>query len=171
MTDRITVSFDPLLPRALDREWHGCYAAAELPRVQAAIGDGAPFEVEVALVIHRGPLGEIRARARIRGSVALQCQRCLAPLEWLLDLHPDVALVRPEGPPPGLGEADDLVELGPEGLFHPAAFVEDEILLALPIAPRHAGCEAGHGKEFEPGAGDRDVPNPFAVLETLRGKP
>jgi len=46
-----------------------------------------------------------------------------------------------------------------------AELVEDEILLALPVAPRHEKCGLPGAAE----AGDRV--NPFTVLGGLKGKP
>jgi hypothetical protein len=46
-----------------------------------------------------------------------------------------------------------------------AELVEDEILLALPVAPRHEKCGL-------PGAADAgERINPFAALSGLKGKP
>jgi uncharacterized protein len=46
-----------------------------------------------------------------------------------------------------------------------AELVEDEILLALPVAPRHEKC----GLPGVADAGERI--NPFAALSGLKGKP
>ncbi|MDP1159869.1 YceD family protein, partial [Klebsiella variicola] len=49
--------------------------------------------------------------------------------------------------------------------------IEDELLLALPLVPRHANCPQplpGAGEQAEPEAEQR--PNPFAALAALKRK-
>ncbi|AGA33043.1 putative metal-binding, possibly nucleic acid-binding protein [Thioalkalivibrio nitratireducens DSM 14787] len=163
---RIPVSLDPFLPRALNQRWEGDYSAKDLPRVAAA-ARGADVTVHAALTIVKGALGEIRLRGTIEGSVGQQCQRCLQPMRWQFRLAPDVALVRPGVPSADLGAGEETVEVEEDGLFRPAGFVEDEILLAWPLSPRHEDCSAGHGREFEPGAVSAEE-SPFAVLKGMR---
>jgi len=166
---RIPVSLDPFLPRALNQRWEGELGGDELPRVRAAALEGSSISVRVGLSVVRGALGEIRLQGTITGGIGQQCQRCLQPMMWRFSLEPDVVLVDPAGPPPALGDAQEVLELGPDGL-RPAEFVEEEILLALPLAPRHEDCQARLPHEFEAGGGDRDAENPFAVLQELRKK-
>lgn len=165
---RIPVTLDPFLPRALNQRWDGDLGGDELPRVRAAAREGSPISVQVGLIVVRGALGEIRLQGALTGEIELQCQRCLQPMTWRFSLKPDVVLVDPAGPSPALGDDQEVLELGPEGLLRPAEFVEEEILLALPLAPRHEDCEARLPHEFEAGGGDRDAENPFAVLMELR---
>jgi len=167
---RIPVSLDPFLPRALDRRWTGEYSGDDLPRLRDASPEGAAISVRVTFSVVRGPLGEIRWQAEIEGETDQVCQRCLQPMRWRFRLQPDIALVRPDGRPLALGEDAERLELDADGLLWPAAVVEDEILLALPLAPRHEQCGGGGHREFEPGEGDREAENPFAVLGQLRGK-
>jgi len=168
---RLPVSLDPFLPRALDQRWEGELGAAELPRLRAAAPADARISARVVLTVVRGDLGELRLRGSIAGEVGQECQRCLQPMIWPFRLEPDVVLVDPAGSPAALGDEQDVLELGPDGLLRPADFVEEEILLALPLAPRHEHCAARLPHEFEAGGGDRTADNPFAVLQELRKKP
>lgn len=68
----------------------------------------------------------------IFGSLVLQCQRCLGPLPFRLAI--DSTLIVAEGG----REIDDQLEWIPaEDRIDPMILIEDEILLALPVAPRH----------------------------------
>jgi uncharacterized protein len=167
---RIPVSLDPFLPRALDRRWEGEYSGDDLPRLRAASPEGAGISVRAVFTVVRGPLGEIRWQAEVEGETDQVCQRCLQRMRWRFRLQPDLALVRPDDHPTALGEDAERLELESDGLLWPAAVVEDEILLALPLAPRHEECGAEWDREFEPGEGDREAENPFAILGQLRGK-
>jgi uncharacterized protein len=168
---RLPVSLDPFLPRAVNQRWEGELGATELTRLCASAPAAAPVSARVALTIVRGQLGEIRLQGTIEGEVGQECQRCLQPMIWSFRLDPDVILVDPAGAPAALGDDQDVLELGPDGLLQLADFVEEEILLALPLAPRHEHCAARLPHEFGAGGGDRTADNPFAVLQELRKKP
>jgi uncharacterized protein len=90
-------------------------------------------------------------------------------MTWRFSLEPDVVLVGPEGLSETSGEGQEFVEMDGDGLLRPAEFVEEEILLALPLSPRHEDCAQGPKREFEPGEGrGSQEDNPFAVLKKLR---
>ncbi len=61
-------------------------------------------------------------------------------------------------------ENDEVDALEVEPLTDLLALVEDELLLSLPLVPRHDDCEP----PVE--AGDDEEISPFAVLRQLRGK-
>ncbi|MCX7896584.1 MAG: YceD family protein [Rhodocyclaceae bacterium] len=101
----------------------------------------------------------------IAGSLVLQCQRCLEPLSFECCLRRRLMLIRPGEPWP----EDELYEDGFDAIETTEALglrdlIEDEILLALPIAPRHETCQPP--ARFE--AGGR--PTPFAILAGLMSK-
>lgn len=102
---------------------------------------------------------------RVSGSLPLACQRCLKAV--VFDLEVDAVLILvPEGTELTQDELedDDRDFLPVAGTVDVAALVEDEILLALPVAPRHEKCGLPSLAE----AGDRI--NPFASLSKLKGK-
>ena len=61
-------------------------------------------------------------------------------------------------------ENDEVDALEVEPRTDVLALVEDELLLALPLVPRHEACEAP-----VKAGGDEEI-SPFAVLRNLRGK-
>lgn len=94
------------------------------------------------------------ADVSVRGAVRLQCQRCMRPFALPLALDSRVALLRAESDADAVSPELETV-LAPEGRVSAAALVGEEVLLALPIAPRHddvAECEAG-----------AEVPSPAAA--------
>lgn len=80
--------------------------------------------------------GRIIAEVTAQAGVTLQCQRCLQPMRLQLDCSSRVVLVESESAvadvPPDLETA-----LAPEGRLRLSDLVEEELLLALPPAPRH----------------------------------
>lgn len=111
--------------------------------------------------------GEPRLEVRADGRLVLRCQRCLGELDWVLALETVLRPVRvgQELPEDELeNDAFDAFEI--DGEVDVLSLVEDEILLALPIAPRHAEC--GTPEKSEPVDARRE--SPFAMLAGLRGK-
>lgn len=77
----------------------------------------------------------------VSGEVHLECQRCLATLPFCLKIKSKLQLV-PQGaawPDEALEDdrSDPIMALDEQPLL---ALIEDEVLLALPIAPRHESC-------------------------------
>ncbi|WIM07017.1 MAG: DUF177 domain-containing protein [Candidatus Nitricoxidivorans perseverans] len=99
---------------------------------------------------------------RLQGNLSLRCQRCLETVIWPVDLESRLLLVPPgeEWPDDELADdRSDAIEADKALALLP--LVEEEVLLALPIAPRHENCRP-------PAAFDEREPSPFAVLAKFR---
>lgn len=85
----------------------------------------------------------------VRAQLTLRCQRCLGELRFPLFVHSRLMLVEAGVDWPEDEIAEERFDAIPaHGELDLLELVEDEILLALPIAPRHASCElpaAGRG--------------------------
>lgn len=106
-----------------------------------------------------------------RAPVVLQCQRCLQPLTHELRIDRRFRFVANEDEAERLDEQidDDVLVLEPR--FDLMALLEDELLLALPLVPRHEpDCpeplDAPAGEPADEAEPER--PNPFAALAALR---
>ena len=112
--------------------------------------------------------GRIVAEVELATTLALRCQRCLQPLLSPIESHSRVVLVTDEaaaGVPPELETA-----LAPDGRLSLADLVEEELLLALPAAPRHAGdCPDGRRSEMAETISE-PTQRPFANLGELLGR-
>lgn len=114
----------------------------------------------------KGARGEHLLQLVVTGTLPLACQRCLKAVPYDLDVDSLLELV-PEGAELSQDELEDdtrdFLPVAKE--LEVAELVEDEILLALPVAPRHEKCGL-------PGAADAgERINPFAALSGLKGKP
>jgi uncharacterized protein len=83
------------------------------------------------------PAGRPALRIGLRGSVTLECQRCLDDFAWLVDVTTEVLLARDDAELAALDADRSLEVVLAEGPLDPLALVEDELVLALPFAPRH----------------------------------
>ena len=137
-----------------------------------APADGAPrAEVRWRAVGSR----QLLAGAGVQPSLAveaetealLECQRCLQPLR--LALHPErrFFFVDGEDAAAALDAENDDDVLALTGSLDLLALVEDELLLALPLVPRHEVCLQPLPRalvDVEPAPAD----HPFAALAALK---
>jgi uncharacterized protein len=121
--------------------WQGSIPVAKLPRLAAALTDGEGT-LEVRLEAGKDAAGASRLRGQVEGTLGLECQRCLQPFRWPLSLALDLRLVNSEAEEKRLlHEAEPLLVEDDSVPLH--TVVEEEALLALPIAPRCPACEVG----------------------------
>ncbi|HJV26129.1 MAG TPA: YceD family protein [Aromatoleum sp.] len=146
------------------RSLAGKVALADLPRLADLLVERAG-ELEYRLDGEVSADRKSRLRLSVSGNLMLQCQRCLGAMEWPLRLEMLFDLVRPgqKIPDEELEEdAYDAIEAVPD--MDVLALVEDEIVLAVPIAPRHESCDAPRPE----GGGVKE--SPFSALAGLRKK-
>ncbi len=99
----------------------------------------------------------------IGGILNLRCERCLEAMSFQLDVKNRLRLMRPgeEWPEDELeDDAADAIEAGRELLVLP--LIEEEVLLALPLAPRHEVCSGVAAVEKD------QASSPFSVLAKLK---
>lgn len=134
----------------------------ELPRLADLLG-ATTGRLSVRLFGWRDEEGKSWLQLAITGDPVLCCQRCLGGVRFPLAITSRLQLIAPGEDWPD----DDLVDDSADAIAADKALalvslIEDEVLLALPIAPRHEHCES-------PGA-NIDVPaaSPFAALAALK---
>jgi uncharacterized protein len=148
------------------QQLRGALPAAGLKRLEDVLFDTqGSVEYEV-----RGCLDE-RSRPqlalKVTGKLHLQCQRCLELLDYEVAVRNKLLLV-PQGMPIEADlddpDAPDVIEASPE--LDIAGLIEDEVLLSLPLAPRHpeGACESRLAVDTDPAA----RPKPFAELAALK---
>jgi uncharacterized protein len=104
--------------------------------------------------------GKPALRLAVDGSVRLECQRCLGDVDLPLRFVTRLELAASEAV---LLAADDDIERVVTGRdMSVVDLVEDELILALPMVPKHEQCRPA--AEAEGGA----EPSAFQVLATLR---
>lgn len=116
---------------------------------------------------------ELWLHLNVQAQVSQSCQRCLQPVQ--LPLHVDrwFRFVRDEELAASLDAEsdDDVLALG--GRLDLLELVEDELLLELPLVPRHEECPqplpmATAGDDAEDALPAEERPHPFAALAALK---
>jgi uncharacterized protein len=174
-------------------EAEGDWAIAELPRLadsECPVDAGSPLKARPdAPKPPPRSAGDLTRRVRWRAAgahrpvggenqvwlhlvadadVVLQCQRCLQPLDEAVHVDRHFRFVADEDTAAALDdEIEDEVLALPKSL-NLRDLVEDEMLLALPLVPRHEVCPETIPMQF----GDVEIveekANPFASLALLR---
>ena len=110
----------------------------------------------------------------VSATVPLTCQRCLTTVELPLQVDRWFRFVADEATAEAQDEdvEEDLLVTSRD--FDLYALVEDELLMELPVVPRHGVCPdpvkmQAEDADFE--AAEAAKPNPFAALAGLQKKP
>jgi uncharacterized protein len=104
--------------------------------------------------------GKPELRLEVEGSVRLQCQRCLGYMEVPLRCETQLELAASEAEI--LAAEDDVERVVAGRDMSVAVLVEDEVILALPMAPKHEQCRAA--TDLNEGA----KPSAFGALAALK---
>ena len=151
-----------------ERSYSGRIALDEMPRVKACVFAEQSSSIEVDFELNR-TRRVIEAEPSIRVTLQLQCQRCMDSMQWQAELTNKIRLVMDEEAV-AEDEQQDTFLMQEDGLLDVYALVEDEIILALPIAPLHQADSACGEQSFNKPVVDEEKPNPFAVLAALKPK-
>jgi uncharacterized protein len=143
----------------------GTLQVAALPRVADLAFDGAGA-VRYVVSGYQNDRGYSALHVELDGELNLRCQRCLGPLLQPVHSEREIVLV------PG---ADEFAQGGDEAQSEDlipdvarlelAPLLEEELLLALPLATRHDEGACGTGLEMAP---EPAVASPFAALAKLK---
>jgi len=159
-------------------ELAGCEPLQAYPRLlEMAGGQGAGREVRWQANgqwrAEAGGGAQIWLHLRAHTMLPLICQRCLEPADVVVAVDRSFRFVATEAQAEALDEEieEDVLVLARDFDLH--ALVEDELLMALPLVPRHAVCPVQlrmSVQDVDFDAAER--PNPFAALAGFkRGDP
>lgn len=157
---------------AVRQELHltGSLAVKSMPRLTAALASDRGV-VAVALQAAAEIGGRVVVSGTLRAKLEMTCQRCLSGVELEVTAEPRLAWVRTEEEMQDLSPEYDPL-LSADGHVAVKDLVEDELLLALPLVPRHAEDAC---REMPPVAAmsvpepeEENSKNPFAELAKLK---
>jgi uncharacterized protein len=116
----------------------------------------------------RGGEPELWLHLTARADVVLECQRCLQPMAKVLQVDRHLRFVDGEDEAARLDEdSDDDVLALPPSLDLPA-LIEDEVILSLPLVPRHDVCPQPLSMSAADEGAEEEAPHAFAALARLR---
>ncbi|MEJ2630501.1 MAG: YceD family protein [Acidihalobacter sp.] len=171
MSGELPLRLDPL--KAADRGWsmQGNIPLTGMERLAASLME-TDGEAECEFTFYRDTDRKRKLRLKYRAELVLRCERCLGPLREHVEGETVLRLVDVQLET--ATESDDVLQAGTDGVYLKDV-VEDELLLALPLIPRHAAveqCEPEAVRWLEPdsdeGAIETQTDNPFDILKNLK---
>ncbi|AMO22115.1 YceD family protein [Ramlibacter tataouinensis] len=110
---------------------------------------------------------------KAQAQLSLTCQRCLAPVEMPVEVDRSFRFVADEDRAAAEDDQSEEDVLALSRAFDLVELVEDELLMDLPLAPRHDNCPPVSVKlgEEDLDAAGPERENPFAVLGKLKPPP
>ena len=174
-----TRDFDPLkldvaaFAKSDDALLEGAWPLAELERLVSSTV--AHDEVTPVTWRARGELRAVRGgqpqvwlHTEASTRVMLECQRCLMPVAADVTAQRSFLFVHGEDTAAELDSDSEDDVLALTRSLDVRELIEDELLLALPIVPRHDTCpQPLLASEPEPAA-EEEAPHPFAALAALK---
>lgn len=178
---------------ARNADMSGTIALERMPRLSEYLLDTeqtAPITAELHFSRTEG--GQRLLSGHLAGRFRMRCQRCLEPVAVDLDTRLDLLVARSESELAALASEQDAL-LCDEEEFDLLGTLEDELILGLPLVPRHDRGDCGQlasrqteaagsdplsgaddagaeGASAERGAGSSGTgKGPFAELEKLKG--
>ncbi|MGH6624952.1 MAG: YceD family protein [Burkholderiaceae bacterium] len=133
------------------------------------------------LAVHWSALGELRPvlggpdqvwlHLQVQATLPLVCQRCLGRVDSPVSVERSFRFVADEDAAAAQDDESEEEVLALSRDFNLSELIEDELLMELPLVPRHEQCPtevklAAVDQEFEAASAAR--PNPFAVLSRLQ---
>lgn len=168
MSERLPERVNPFRLAAREARLTGRMPLAAMARLKVEGG-----EVLVQLAFSERAGGMAFLDVSIQGEAQVQCQLCMEAMRICLDSHSSLRVISAEAAARGAGGEDELLVIEDDSLLI-ADLIEDEIVLALPLAPMHESPQLCAGKvirEFsreEAEDARRAGNNPFAVLKNLK---
>lgn len=149
--------------------WQGVIELLEFERLSAEAK--ADTSLSVSVEFGKKEDGILWLSYELLGSVSVVCQRCLDPLLVDVSGRYEMAILSDETKIEQVADQEYILlsELGSPTHLPIKDLLEDELILLLPLSPRHDDCEL-----LTDGAGDVEDDerhNPFAVLADLTIKP
>jgi len=165
MLKELPTSIEPLKLAQMGSHLKGQVALAKMTRLHNSLCDfQGNVEIDWLFSIdkkhHPTILGNLQAQ------LILQCQRCLQPMQWLIDKSLALTFLTNE-------QDEEILPTGYEAItwtgasIQLMALIEDELILALPIIAKHDKCPSNEYKLSE-NINDNFQHNPFHILGTLK---
>ena len=136
MPAHMSAKFDPFELAEKGGSWIGSIPIRQLQRLRLYLQVDAG---EVAAEIHFAvdPTGQPYATGSLSGRFRLVCQRCLETVDLPFDHTFNIGFVRSEAEMDQLALCYDPMVVDEGACIHINDLVEDELILLIPIVPKH----------------------------------
>lgn len=162
MPDRSTEYFDPFIIAERGRSYQGTIPFSQLDRLSDSLIDDRG-EVRYALTFAKEDKVYM-VTGQLKADLFLECSVCLDKMVYSVEAHTKLGIVSSFDEAALLPEAYEPL-LVVDGQLRIKEIIEEELLLAIPIIPRHEECRVAKPIDQPP---MRKLNNPFSILADLK---
>ena len=113
---------------------------AELTRLRSLLHPDEGRHVAVRIRVGRDTRDRLKMTLTFEARLRLVCQRCLEPMEFLVDENVEWFVLESQSERTVIDADADAIVLSEERVRF-ADLVEDELIVSLPLVPRHASID------------------------------
>lgn len=174
MQNRLPLVIDPVKSAQQRLDYVGIYPADSLVRLagtESVSKIKSDVSCHISFFHDERKIVVIKIKAEI--TLDLLCQRCFGPIQITIDIDNQFSPVKTEAQMMALPEYYDPAMLNEFGEVDLLGLVEDELIISLPLAPKHEKKDCDVSKlmnVFGELPVEDDKPNPFAILASLKNK-
>ena len=152
--------------------WEGKVSLKDLLRIYALGDEHHDNDQPLDVILDIQKKGDVVFwQLNTTGVLWQTCQRCLDPVAVSLAVDSELALLEDENHVALLDEGTEIIlidELTDDNKLWLLPMIEDELLVDLPLAPKHDDCEMAVTEVGELPEAVAEKENPFAVLASLK---
>lgn len=167
----LPLSIDPIKSALQRSTFDGIYPLSKMERLQGCVEQASP-DVPVCLEFKKDAQGLVVLHGNFELTVVLLCQRCNQPFELVINNHFLFTPVKPDANVDLIPEEYDIVEMNEHGEINTLLLVEDELMLGIPLVPKHelAECNVKETNQLFGSLPEQEETkiNPFSVLKQLK---
>lgn len=166
---KLPITIDPYKSAQRRLECEGIVEVLGMNRLLAAC-ESCSEHIHVKVNFDVDELGLVVITGKGSATATLVCQRCTDTFEHKLELNFTFSPVKNAEAVEELPSYYDAIELDENGEVNLRELVEDELLLEIPLIPRHElkDCNAPADSVWGELPEEHDKPNPFDVLKKLK---
>ena len=166
---KLPITIDPYKSAQRRLECEGYFELSGMNRLLDAC-DACIEQVQVSVNFNVDELGLIVMSGKASALVTLICQRCNEPFEQELEASFTFSPVKNEEAAAELPSYYDAIDLDENGEVTLRELVEEELILEIPLIPRHElkDCQACADSVWGQLPEELEKPNPFDVLKQLK---
>ena len=172
MHRKLPKEIDPLRLAQNGLKFDGQISLSDMPRLAKSLHSDSGL-VDVKLAFDIDEVGTPYVKGEFTVPVSIVCERCMLPMSMELSVNCLLAMVVSEKFIDKLAEQYDPWLLENSDLIPLSKVVEDELILVLPLVPRHrqaclpSEAWSAMSEESEEEKGDKPE-SPFAILSSLK---
>ncbi len=166
---KLPITIDPFKSAQRRLECSGVFSLTEMNRL-LAVSESCGEQAKVNVNFDVDERGLVAISGSGSAFVALTCQRCTENFQQRLEFSFSFSPVKDFEEADALPSYYDAIELDENGEVNLRELVEDELLLMIPLIPRHTleDCQAPADSVWGELPEELDKPNPFDVLKQLK---